>query len=137
MRVVAPSTAAAFAYEAAGGIAGSIAGVGLARALLYEDCGGDEVTCSLNRAGLTLLLSSLLSAAGSYGAGRAFDTDPSLPGAAIGSVAGAVAGVGAWHLLSEELNVNNSTLALVIGYALAQGTVTALGSRVVRALERP
>jgi hypothetical protein len=125
--------AQAFAIEAAGGIAGSLIGFGVV--LLGDgDCSVEDLGCHLERAFLGIVLGTLGSAAGSYLAGRAFETRPSGAGATLGAIVGAAAGIGAWHLFTEELDLVNRTEAAVIVYALTQGVMAALGSRLVRAL---
>ena len=128
----APSSGAAFAYEALGGAAGSIAGFALGYALLADNCDTEELTCLLESAALTLVVSAVGATAGSHLTGRALDTDPSLVGGVIGSVAGVVAGIGAWHLVTEDLDIVNDRVPAVITYAVVHGAVTALGSRLIR-----
>jgi hypothetical protein len=126
--------AQAFTIEAAGGIAGSLLGFGLVL-LSEDDCGVEDLGCHLEDAFLAIALGTLGSAAGTYAAGRAFDTRPSGPGATLGAVVGAAAGLGTWHLFTEELDFVNRTEAAVVVYALTQGVMAALGSRLVRALQ--
>ena len=126
--------AQAFAIEAAGGVAGSLIGFGVV--LLGEDeCDVEDLGCHLERAFLGIALGTLASAAGTYLAGRAFDTQPSGAGATLGAVVGAATGIGAWHLFTEELDLVNRTEAAVVVYALAQGVMAALGSRLLRSLQ--
>src|SRR5688500_7998840 len=127
--------AQAFAIEAAGGVAGSLVGFGLVYLVDDDDCSVEDLACNLENAFLGIALATVGAAAGTYLAGRAADTLPSLPGAALGAVAGAAAGIGTWHFFTEELDVVNNTEAAVVVYALTQGIVTALGSRLARALQ--
>src|SRR5688500_1906284 len=124
------SSSASFAYEALGGIAGSLAGFGLGYALFSDDCEGDDITCELESAGMTIVISAAAATAGSHLAGRAFDTNPSLAGAALGSVIGAVAGVGAWHLVTEDLDIVSGVVPAALTYSIVHGVLTALGSRI-------
>lgn len=124
----------AFAIEAAGGTLGSLIGFG-AVLLGEDDCGVEDLGCHIENAFLGIALGTLGSAAGSYVAGRAFDTRPSGAGATLGAVVGAAAGLGAWHLFTEELDFVNSTETAVVFYALTQGIFAALGSRLVRSLQ--
>jgi hypothetical protein len=128
----APSRTGAFAYEALGGAAGSMAGFGIGYALFSGDCVTEELTCLLESAALTLLVSAVGAVAGSHAAGRAFDTEPSLTGATIGSLAGVLAGIGAWHLVTEDLDFVHDRVPAIMTYAGVHGVVTALGSRLVR-----
>jgi phosphate/sulfate permease len=126
--------AQAFAIEAAGGVAGSLIGFGVVL-LGDDDCDVEDLGCHLERAFLGIALGTLGSAAGTYLAGRAFDTRPSGAGATLGAVVGAAAGIGAWHLFTEELDLVNRTEAAVVVYALTQGVMAALGSRLLRSLQ--
>jgi predicted RNA-binding protein with PUA-like domain len=128
------SSAPAFVVEAAGGIAGSFTGFGLVYAL-GDRCAGEDLACEIRTAGGAIAAGTVVSALGTYWAGKAFDTNPSGLGAALGSIAGAAAGIGAWHLMTEELDVVKSDAGAIITYGVVQGLMSALGSRVVRALK--
>lgn len=128
------SGSAAFLIEAAGGIAGSLAGFGL----IYSTdsgCGSEDLVCNLRQAGAAVLVGTIGAASGAYIAGRLADTEPSALGIIIGAIAGAGAGLGAAHLVTEELNWVNSDAGAIITFSVAQGVTTALGSRIVRALK--
>jgi hypothetical protein len=127
--------AEAFAIEAAGGVVGSLVGFGLVYLVDDDDCSVEDLGCHLENAFLGIALATVGAAAGTYLAGRAADSRPSLPGAALGAIAGAAAGIGTWHFFTEELDLVNNTEAAVVVYALTQGIVTALGSRLARALQ--
>jgi hypothetical protein len=129
-----PSSSAAFAYEALGGALGSLAGFGIGYALFADDCEAEDLSCELQGAGFTIAISAATAAAGSHIAGRAFDTDPSLPGAVVGSVIGAVAGIGAWHLVTEDLDIVSDIVPAALTYSVVHGVFTALGSRLARRL---
>jgi hypothetical protein len=126
--------AQAFAIEAAGGITGSLIGFGVVF-LDDNDCGVEDLGCHLDNAFLGIALATLGSAAGVYLTGRAFETQPSGAGATLGAAVGAAAGIGTWHLFTEELDLVNRTEAAVVVYAITQGICAALGSRLVRALQ--
>jgi hypothetical protein len=129
------STAQAFAIEAAGGMVGSAVGFGSVLLLKGDDCDTEDLGCYIETASVALVASTITSAAGTYIAGRAFDTRPSGAGAMIGALAGAAAGLGTWHLFTEELDFVNKTEAAALIYAITQGLTSALGSRIVRALQ--
>ncbi|HEX6252021.1 MAG TPA: hypothetical protein VFZ56_11360 [Gemmatimonadaceae bacterium] len=118
----------AFAIEAAGATAGSLLGFGVVY-LARDSCGVEDLGCTIRKAGLGIGLSTVGAAAGGYFAGRAGGTNPSGWGSALGAVAGAAAGVGAWHLFTEELDVANSPAAAIAVYAVTQGLLTAAVSR--------
>lgn len=127
------SSGRAFLIEAAGGSIGSLLGFGVIY-LVADDCDVEDTACLLESAFTAVAVGTVGSAVGSVLLGRAADTDPSLAGASLGALAGAAAGIGMWHLLTEELNVVQKSEVGVLVYAVTQGVVTALGSRVVRAL---
>ena len=126
---------AAFPVEAAGGIAGSLIGAGAGLLILNKSCDSEDLVCDLTRAGLAISLATVGSAAGTVIAGRAGNTNPSTGGAIVGSLVGAAAGLGVVHLMTEELNVaHGSTAASILAFSITQGLVTALGSRIFRAI---
>ena len=120
--------ARAFAIEAAGATAGSLLGFGVVY-LARDSCGVEDLGCTIKRAGLGIGLSTVGAAAGNHIAGRLGETNPSGWGAVLGAVVGAAAGVGAWHLFTEELDVANNPAAAIAVYAVTQGLITAAGSR--------
>lgn len=123
----------AFLIEAVGGIGGSLLGFSLVYAL-SDDCPVEDLGCHIETAFGGIALGTGLSALGTYLAGRAGDTRPSGLGATLGSVVGAAAGLGAWHLFTEELDVVNARLPATLVYSATQGVFSALGSRLVSAL---
>jgi hypothetical protein len=128
------SGGAAFGIEAAGGTLGSGVGVGLG--LLISDpadCDAEDVACILEGLGVTGLVAAAAAPVGSVLLGRANDTEPSLLGAAIGSVAGIAVGLGVIKLLDEGGATLNGLGAGVV-FTVSHGVVTALGSRLVAAL---
>ena len=129
----APSSGGAFLIETVGGAAGSLLGFGLLY-LIGNDCDVEDLGCNLEHAFGGIALSTATAAGGAYLAGRLADTQPSGVGAVLGSVAGAAAGIGMWHLFTEELDLVNNDLAAALSYSVTQGVVTALGSRIGRAL---
>jgi hypothetical protein len=120
--------ARAFAIEAAGATAGSLVGFGVVY-LTRDGCGVEDLGCTIKKAGLGIGLSTVGAAVGSHVAGRVGGTNPSGWGGALGAVLGAAAGVGAWHLFTEELDVANSPAAAIAVYAVTQGLITAAVSR--------
>jgi hypothetical protein len=123
----------AFPVEAAGGILGSVIGAGVGVLILHKSCDSEDVVCDLTRAGAAIGLATVGSAAGAIVAGRAANTNPSTPGAILGSLVGAVAGIGIVHLMTEELSIAlGNTAASIAAFSITQGIVTALGSRLFR-----
>jgi hypothetical protein len=124
--------ARAFLVETAGGVGGSLLGFGLLF-LQGDDC-GEDLGCTLRHAFEAVALGTVASAGGAYLAGRLADTQPSGVGAVLGAVVGVAAGVGLWHLFTEDLDVVNNERAAVLSYTVTQGVFTALGSRIGSAL---
>lgn len=127
----------AFGIEAAGGIAGSMAGIGIVSVIhggLARSCDPEDLACIMKRVGAAGVGSVIGAAAGTVVAGRIGRTNPSLLGASIGALAGAAAGVGVVHLLGEEMNLNFDRTTSFLTYSVVQGIVTALGSRAVAAI---
>lgn len=129
---------AAFTVEALGGTAGSLAGVGLGLVIARANdrCGSEDLACDLRQAATTGAASVVGATAGTYLVGRAANTEPSFAGSLIGAVAGAAAGVGVIHLLTEETQLARNNATLVVAYSVTQGIVAALGSRIVAAVRR-
>jgi hypothetical protein len=125
----------AFAIEAAGGALGSAAGFGLGVLVTNpENCPSEDLRCTLEKVGAALAISAGGSALGTMLVGNAANTRPSALGAFVGGALGIVAGVAAVHVISEEMDLSRENVVLWVGYTVTQGLVTALGSRVVRAL---
>lgn len=127
--------AVAFVIEAAGGAAASFAAFSVMAAAL-EECDVDDLACDISSVAASVGVATIASAGGAYLAGSLARTGPSALGAAIGSLVGAAAGVGAWHFIKEEIDIGTSDAGAIAIYAVTQGVVTALGSRIVRALKR-
>ena len=87
--------------------------------------------------GLKLGASTALSAVGTILAGRAERTNPSVGGAIVGALIGAVAAVGTEHLVREEMSVNTNRVATLVIVSVTQGLVTAATSRLFVQLRKP
>lgn len=131
------SGGSAFAIEALGGTAGSLAGVGVGLLLSgawTDRCNNEDLACLLRQIAATGVVSVAGATAGTYIAGRAADTGPSFVGGLLGAVAGAAAGAGVIHLLTEETRVADNNATLAVAYSVTQGIVSALGSRLLSRL---
>jgi hypothetical protein len=124
----------AFLVEAAGAAAGSALGFGILY-LTASECDGEDLACTLEKVFIGIALGTAGAAAGAVIAGRSADTEPSTIGAVLGAVAGAAGGIGLWRLFTEKLDVGNHTAGAAITYIGTQAIVTALGSRIFRALK--
>jgi hypothetical protein len=125
----------AFAIEAVGASVGSALGFGAIYLSTKDECDVEDLGCNLENAATGIAVGTAAAALGDYIAGRLGHTNPSASGAIVGAVAGAAAGIGMWHLLTEDLDLVNKSEAATAVYVLTQGVVTALGSRIVRALK--
>ena len=124
----------AWAIEATGATLGSLAGFGLGMALVDEDACGDDLGCIFSGLGTVLLVSSAGAVAGTWVAAEIGDTDVSLGGAALGSVAGAAAGLAFLKVLEEIEPGLDDGASAIVSFTISQGIVTALGSRIGAAL---
>jgi hypothetical protein len=130
-----PTGFSAFGLEALGASVGSALGFGIIYLTRKDECDVEDLSCNLESAFAAIVVGSAGAAAGDYIVGKLFDTRPSAVGAIVGAVAGAAAGVGTWHLFKEELGIVNTSEGYAATYVITQGVVTALGSRLVRALK--
>src|SRR5688500_15980673 len=130
-----PSSLGSFLIEAAGASVGSFSGFTIAAAAL-EDCGVDDLECDITHVAAATTIATAGAAGGAIVIGKWAGTEPSTTGALIGALAGAAAGLGAWHLVKEEINVATSDTGSRVVFAVTQGIVTALGSRLVRSLAK-
>ena len=122
----------AFVIEAGGASAGSLLGAVAAHHALVATrgaCGVEDLRCLLGRLGVIGVASVAGATAGGYGAGRLGGTRPSFGGSLLGAAVGVGAGVAAVKGL-DEAGVRGQRMA-AITYALAQGLVTAAGSRLL------
>jgi hypothetical protein len=128
------SASGSFAIEAVGGALGSAVGVGVG--LLITDpgnCDGEDIQCILEGLGITGLIAAAGAPVGTLLAGKAWDTEPSLLGAVLGSIAGVAVGLGVIKLF-DEAGVPLEGFGAGVTFALSHGVVTALGSRWLAAL---
>ena len=121
----------AFAIEAAGATAGSLAAVIAAHQIANRThgvCPVEDLGCLIKRIGIMGASSAVGAAGGGYLAGRVGRTRPSGTGSALGGIAGVAIGAGALHVLGETLDIHNRPTA-ALAYAVVQGLSTALVSR--------
>lgn len=124
--------------ESAGGTLGSLAGtaIGLAAFRVDKCPTDDDVVCVLERLSLTGVTSVVGATAGVVLIGRSRETDPSMPGALIGSIAGAAAGVGLLTLTERQRTGTGGRVVGVLLYGVTQGLISAAGSRIGDRLRR-
>ena len=128
------SGGSAWLTEAAGGALGSAAGFGLGLVVFDDENCGDDLDCIFEDVAGVLVSASAGATLGTWIVGEMADTEPSLGGAALGSLVGAVAGLGVIKLLDEADPDADEGVTAVIGFAVSQGMITALGSRIGAAL---
>jgi hypothetical protein len=128
------SASGGFAIEAVGGALGSAVGVGVGLLITDPgDCDGEDLQCILEGLGITGLIAAAGAPVGTLLAGYAWHTQPSLLGAALGSIAGIAVGLGVIKLF-DEAGVSVGGLGAGVTFTLSHGIVTALGSRWLAAL---
>ena len=133
---VTPSVGRAFVWEATGGVLGSAAGIGLGLAIAEPDeCDAEDLACILRGVGAVGVAAAIAAPVGTYLIGSALDTQPSLWGAVLGSIAGLAAGAGVIKLFDETGN-DVEGAAAVVAVSLTHGVVTAVGSRLVASMRR-
>ena len=120
------SGGAHFGWEVAGGVGGSLAGLGLGIALASDDDCGEELECILDGVALALVTSAAGSVTGSLLAGHLSGDEPSTVGAIVGGVVGAVAGLGVVKLL-EESGVEGRAFP-IFSFSVSQGFLTGAGA---------
>jgi hypothetical protein len=126
---------ASFVIEAAAASAASFGSFAITAAVM-DDCGVDDLACDVGHVAAATGAATAGAAGGAYIIGKWAGTEPSGVGAVVGALAGAAAGIGMWHFVKEEVNVATSDTGSMVVYAVTQGLVTALGSRLVRSLKK-
>ena len=123
----AANSSSAFALEALGGVAGSLAGMGLTAAA--SNCDVEDLACIILTVGAGGALSAIGAAAGTTLVARQTGSRRSIPGALAGSVVGTGVGLGVHYLLNRESDRNLGDKVVVPIFAIAQGVFAAWGSR--------
>ena len=121
------NSSGAFALEALGGIAGSLAGMGITA--VVSNCDVEDLACTILTVGAGGALSAIGAAAGTTLVARQTGSRRSIPGALAGSVVGTGVGLGVHYLLNRESDRNLGDKVVVPIFAIAQGVFAAWGSR--------
>lgn len=126
------SGARAFASEAVGGTIGSALGIAIGLAVARpSDCrSDDDVACALQKLGITGIIGVTGATIGTVVAGRWVGAKPSVVGAFLGAAAGAVAGIGLEHLVTEEMDRSLGDAGTIVLFSVTQGILAAAGSRI-------
>ena len=122
--------ARAFASEALGGTVGSALGIAIGLAVARpNDCpSDDDVVCPLQKLGITAIIGVTGATIGTVAAGRWAGAKPSVAGAFLGAAAGAAAGIGLEHLITEEMGRSLGNAGTIVLFSVTQGIVAAAGS---------
>jgi hypothetical protein len=123
----APNSAHAFAIEALGGAAGSLAGIAVVG--LTSHCGAEDLECTILHVGAGGALGVIGAAAGVTLAARHTGSRHSVAGALLGGVAGTALGLGVHYLLNRGTDRNLGDRVVVPIFVLSQGIVAAAGAR--------
>ena len=123
----AANSSGAFALEALGGIAGSLAGMGIVAAV--SNCDVEDLACTILTVGAGGALSAVGATVGTTLVARQTGSHRSIGGALGGSVVGTGVGLGVHYLLNRESDRNLGDKIVVPIFALAQGIFAAWGSR--------
>jgi hypothetical protein len=122
------SGGSAFGVEFLGGSVGALAG-GAIIWFAREECDVEATVCILESLAVAGIGTIVGATAGTYLAGKAADTQPSLFGAGLGAVLGLAAGVGVVKLL-DEADVRGEYIP-IIALTVTEGAFAALGSRLL------
>ena len=132
---IGPGGAGQFALEALGGSLGSLAGMGVTA--LATRCDVEDLGCLLGAVGVGGLLGVVGATVGTTLVARQTTSQRSVAGAALGAVVGTGAGLGVHYLLNRGTDRNLDDAAVVLPiFAIAQGTFSALGSRLLGSRRR-
>lgn len=123
----APNSSGAFAIEALGGAAGSLAGIAVVG--LTSRCGTEDLECTILHVGAGGALGVIGAAAGVTLAARHTGSRRSVAGALLGGIAGTALGLGVHYLLNRGTDRNLGDRVVVPIFVLSQGIVAAAGSR--------
>ena len=121
------NSSGAFALETLGGIAGSLAGMGIVA--VVSNCDVEDLACTLLTVGAGGALSAVGAAVGTTLVARQTGSHRSIGGALGGSVVGTGVGLGVHYILNRESDRNLGDKIVVPIFALAQGIFAAWGSR--------
>jgi hypothetical protein len=122
----------AFFLEALGGSIGSVAGIGAV--ILAKDCGDDDLGCEILTVGTAGIVGAIGATVGTTIAARMTGSRRSVLGAGLGAIVGTGVGLGVHYLVnnSSDRNLDDGAVVLTI-FSMSQGTVAALGSRLIGA----
>lgn len=119
----------AFAIEALAGTAGSLAGMAIVG--LGSDCDTEDLGCIINTIGAGGLAGVVGATVAVTLAARHTGSARSATGAALGAVVGTGVGLGIHYLVNRGTDRNLGEAVVIPIFAVSQGTVAALGSRLL------
>jgi hypothetical protein len=118
-----------FLLEAFAGSLGSL--IGISSIGLLVDCGIDDLGCVIMKIGAGGALGAVGATIGTTIAARHNDSRRSVAGAALGAVVGSGVGLGVHYILNEGTDRNLGDAWVVPIFVISQGTIAAIGSRVL------
>ena len=124
-----------FMLEALAGTVGSLAGIGIVG--LTSKCDVEDLGCTILTVGAGGALGIVGATAGTSLMARRTGARRSLVGAALGATVGTGIGLGIHYLLNQSSDRNLGDQIVIPIFVLSQGTVSALGSRLVGRARRP
>jgi hypothetical protein len=117
------------AVEALAGSFGSAIGMGIVA--LAADCGFDDLGCELLSVGAGGIAGIVGATIGTTIAARQTGSSHSVLGAALGATVGTGVGLGIHYIFNRGTNRNLGMPVVVPIFVISQGTVAALGSRLL------
>jgi hypothetical protein len=120
---------ASLAVEALAGSFGSAIGMGIVA--LAADCGFDDLGCEILSVGAGGIAGIVGATIGTAIAARQTGSSHSVLGAALGATVGTGVGLGIHYIFNRGTNRNLGMPVVVPIFVISQGTVAALGSRLL------
>ncbi len=128
---IVPDSPGALLLESAGGSAGSFVAMGAV--LLLSTCDIDDLGCEILTVGASGLAGIAGATIGTMLTARYTGAQRSVAGAALGAAVGTGVGLGVHYLLNNNSDRNLGDAVTIPIFAISQGTLAAIGSRVVGA----
>jgi hypothetical protein len=123
-----PNSSGSFVLEALGGSLGSLAGVGL---IALTKSHGEDLGCSAIRVGIGGVAGAIGATVGTTLAAHSTNSRRSVIGSALGAVVGTGVGLGVHYAFNHDSNRNLGDAVTVPIFVVSQGTLSAIGSRML------
>jgi hypothetical protein len=128
---IVPDSPGALVLESVGGSAGSFAGIGAV--MLLSRCDVEDIGCDILTVGAAGLAGVVGATVGTMLTARYTGSRRSAGGAALGAAVGTGVGLGVHYLLNNDSDRNLDDAVVIPIFAISQGTLAAIGSRLVGA----